>query len=118
MLTRGERLGAHVEFGRRDRGVDERDLAVGGCDHDADTVRRNTVRMPEERGARCGGGQRSTPDPLALAAEDGHTEWREDEGQPGRVQGRNCSADEVDDVPDARGLRGSGGCGLACHGLL
>jgi hypothetical protein len=58
------------------------------------------MRMPEERGARCGGGQRATPDPLAVAAEDRHTERCENEGQSGRMKRWDGSPGEIDEVAD------------------
>jgi hypothetical protein len=114
----GAGFAAQIQLGRRDCIVDQCDLAVSRRYDDADAVRRHPMGVTEERGARSGGRQTGATHPLAVAAQGSNTQRSEHKRQAGGMKRRNRMTNQIDDMSDPGGLRGSGGCGSACHRLL
>ena len=56
--------------------------------------------------------------PLTVAAQSCNSQRGQHERQAGGMKWRNRMANQIDDMSDPGGLRGSGGCGSACHRLL
>ena len=109
---------AHLELGRRRGGLDQADLAVGRCDHDAGPGGRDPGWVPEEACAGAGGQQAGPAQPAVAAADQGESQASGDERQTRRVHGRNGRAQQRQQVLRTDRRVVGGRAGTSCHAVI